>query len=308
MVTVRSYAKLEKVPALSLRHMRHFMVLAETLSFRQAADTLGITSSALSQSIAEAERLLGARLFDRQGRQVQLSPAGALALPLVTHLINGVHNTLADLAEVTREAAATVHIGLVPSMADQLMKSLELFRRKHPKIAFQFYDMPADEIVPAVESGEVDLGIGVAHAAVGYDLDTAFLTRDRVAALLRKDDPLAGRPVTWASIANREICHFVQGDVSALAGGSLTSKKVLLRARYQVRFTETLFALVRAGFCVGVIPENTALSLKSDELLVTPIDEPSVDRDLVVIRKRGFSRTEAVKACYGFLEEQAAHP
>lgn len=301
-VALRPDTKLKKIPALSFRHMRHFITLAETLSFRHAADALGITSSALSQSIAEAERLLEVRLFDRQGRQVQLSAAGIAALPMVTHLINNVHNTIADIAKATQKRATLVHIGLVPSMASRLMKNLEPLQQKHPNISFQFYDMPSEEIVPSVEIGKIDLGIGVAHAAIGKKLETALLTRDRIVALIRKDDELAGHTLTWAAVSKRDICHFVQGNVEALAGGSPMSKEVLLHARYQVCFTETLFALVRSGFCIGVIPENTARELVTDELLAVPITAPLIDREMALIRKCGLARTEAVMTCYNFLK------
>jgi LysR family hydrogen peroxide-inducible transcriptional activator len=66
----------------SVRQLESFVGVAEHLSFRRAAEAAFISQPALSLQIQQLERMLGARLFERDRRRVLLTPAGEELLPL----------------------------------------------------------------------------------------------------------------------------------------------------------------------------------------------------------------------------------
>lgn len=298
----------QRLPALTLRHMRYFVTLARVLSFGKAAAQIGITSPALSHSIAETERLLDARLFEREGREVELSEVGKLVLPLVQRLLNTADITIADMLDAAKRGEYTVHVGLVPSMASMIMKLLAELQKVAPHIRFAFLDMPADRVAASVAAGEIDVGIGVAHSAIGMPMETTPLTTDEIVAVVRKDDPLSKEDqVSWDRLHDRNIGHFVSGGIADLSGGAIVSRQIQLHPRYQVRFTETLFAMVEAGLCVGIVPQNTAHFLLTKDLMCLRIVDPVVYRELVVMRLKGEPRTVAVDTCFKFLRKQHTH-
>ena len=65
---------------LDLRHLRYFVVVAEELNFRRAAERLFISQPPLSRQIRELETILGTTLLERDTTRVQLTAAGRLAL------------------------------------------------------------------------------------------------------------------------------------------------------------------------------------------------------------------------------------
>ena len=84
---------------MTLRQLEVFLAIARAQGYRRAAEALHTSQPALSQHIRELERELGARLFDRLGREIALTEAGRL----VEERAQRVFATLADAREVVGE-------------------------------------------------------------------------------------------------------------------------------------------------------------------------------------------------------------
>jgi DNA-binding transcriptional LysR family regulator len=87
---------------LDSRSLRQFVAVAETLSFRQAAETLHISQPPLSRAIRQLEARLGAPLFERNTRAVSLTPAGQRLLPLARGILR--------LLSQAQEAVSAQHV------------------------------------------------------------------------------------------------------------------------------------------------------------------------------------------------------
>ena len=87
----------------TLRQFEVFLAVAKAASFRAAAEAMHLSQPALSQHVAEMERELGARLFDRLGRKVALTEAGRIleehALRLFAS-VTSAREAVADLSEL----------------------------------------------------------------------------------------------------------------------------------------------------------------------------------------------------------------
>ena len=82
---------------LSLRQLEAFVQVATSGSFRQAALQLGQSQPALSSAIRRAEQTLGARLFDRDTRQVRITATGQELLPVARRILRDFDHALGDL-------------------------------------------------------------------------------------------------------------------------------------------------------------------------------------------------------------------
>lgn len=159
---------------ISLRGLRTFCVAAEHSSFRDAADLLFITASAVSHQIKNLETELGKKLFERGSRTISLTPDGEMLYQDVQPLIQQLDEVAVQhSAKVTR---STIRISVQPFFASELFvpKLVEL-RRLHPEL-----DIVVDTSDESSERhpGNVDASIRVfSTPPVGLDCDELFPLR-----------------------------------------------------------------------------------------------------------------------------------
>jgi DNA-binding transcriptional LysR family regulator len=109
---------------LDSRSLRAFLAVAETLSFRQAAETLHVSQPPLSRTIKELEVRLGAKLFVRDTREVGLTSAGKRLLPKARRIVRLLQEAEDDLLSVS--ASKELRLGLTTAVEHgKLLESLE---------------------------------------------------------------------------------------------------------------------------------------------------------------------------------------
>jgi LysR family glycine cleavage system transcriptional activator len=159
---------------LSLRGLRTFCIAAEQESFREAADKLFITASAVSHQIKNLEDELGQKLFERTSRSLALTEAGRSLLDDIRPLIM----RLDEVAARHRVSAtrSTLSISVQPFFASEVfIPRLPEFTRKHPDI-----DIKVDTSDESAEKhpATADVSIRVFRAApAGFSSDRLFPLR-----------------------------------------------------------------------------------------------------------------------------------
>jgi DNA-binding transcriptional LysR family regulator len=98
------------LPPADLAHLRAFLVVAQRLSFSQAADALGVKPSALSHTIRSLEERLGIQLFNRTTRSVALSPAGQALASRLGPAMQAIGGALSDARRVASRPSGTIRI------------------------------------------------------------------------------------------------------------------------------------------------------------------------------------------------------
>ncbi|GAB5469802.1 MAG: LysR family transcriptional regulator [Rhodospirillales bacterium] len=116
-------------PRLEMRHLAMLLAVAEAGSLSQAAQEMGLTPSALSHRLAEAERRVDARLFDRSGRAVTLTPAGETLWRMARKVVDMAAQAEGDVAWLAGSSQQTLRIGMAHYAAfDWLPDFLALWR------------------------------------------------------------------------------------------------------------------------------------------------------------------------------------
>src|SRR5262245_47390109 len=100
-----------------LRHLRAFAAVAVHGGFTRAAERLRTTQPALTLLVRQLEASLGARLFDRNTRNVQLTATGAELLPAVERLLGDLDTTIGGVRDAVARASGRVIVAALPSIA-----------------------------------------------------------------------------------------------------------------------------------------------------------------------------------------------
>ena len=146
---------------IDLRHLAALEAVARTRSFGAAARELGYTQSAVSQQIAQLERIVGQKLFDRPGgpRRVEPTEAGLLLLGHADAIVAQLDAARADMAALAEGAAGTLRVGIYQSVGAHVLPVLvRRFRAQWPRVGIRVQEEAAPgELLRRIEHGELDL-------------------------------------------------------------------------------------------------------------------------------------------------------
>lgn len=181
---------------LEIAHLRAVIEVARHLHFSRAAEVLDLAPPLLTRRIQEAERLLGARLFQRTRRSVELTAAGRVFLPeahaVLDHLSRGME--VAALAE--RGEAGRIEVAYIGSAAYAgiLQQNIRGFRESHPRVEIRIHEVVMDRIGPMLEEGEIDVAYCRPPMSLPDSVKTITVYRDAFMLALPSDSPLALEP------------------------------------------------------------------------------------------------------------------
>jgi DNA-binding transcriptional LysR family regulator len=158
--------------------LKAFAAIVERASFTRAADHLGLSPSALSQTIRELETRLGVRLLNRTTRSVAPSEAGAKLYARVAPMIAELDDAMAEAMATTGRPAGTLRINTLGFAAKKLIAPiLGRFHRSHPGVVL---DIVIDDTLSDIVAGRFDAGIRVGER----------LEKDMIAVRLTPDIPM----------------------------------------------------------------------------------------------------------------------
>jgi DNA-binding transcriptional LysR family regulator len=144
-----------------LRHLAALEAVARTGSFGRAARELGYTQSAVSQQIAQLERIVGQLLFHRPGgpRRVEPTEAGLLLLRHADSIVAQLDAARADMAALAEGEAGTLRVGIYQSVGARLLPALvRRFREQWPRVGVRVREeSAATDLLRLLEHGELDL-------------------------------------------------------------------------------------------------------------------------------------------------------
>lgn len=246
---------------IELRHLRYFIAVAEELHFGRAAQRLNISQPPLSQQIQILEQQIGARLFARTNRSVQLTAAGEQFLTDARLIMQNVAQAADKAARLHRGDEGELRIGFTSSapFITAVSDALYTFRQQYPGVHIQMQEINTRQQLQPLHEGRLDLGV-MRNTPLPETLDHQLMLREPLCAVLPRDHRLAGR----AAISVKELAEepFVFFDPQV--GTALYTEILGLLQRYnispniaqEVGEAMTILGLVATGLGVSILPTS----------------------------------------------------
>ncbi|MEU8297152.1 LysR family transcriptional regulator [Micromonospora sp. NPDC048909] len=175
-----------------LRQLRYFVAVAEESSFTRAATRLMITQQSLSQQINALERILGARLFDRDSRGTRLSDTGALFLPEARAVLDRADEAVAVVRRAVNGEIGRLRLAFLATTANHLLPPVVRAAREHlPGLELVTEETTVGPLVEGLFDGRYDLAFTRPPQVPG--LASRTLATEQVCVVLPEGHPLAGR-------------------------------------------------------------------------------------------------------------------
>ena len=193
------------------------------------------------------------------------------------------------MQEVAASQLGEVVIACVPSAVYYFLpKVLRDYHEQYPRIRVRIIDDSANAVLESVARGEADFGINIIGTQEP-EIEFLAILKEPFVAACRRDHPLAAkRKVTWAELGQYD---FMTVDKSS--GNRLLVDLALANASarpswcFEAKHVSTLLGLVEAGLGVAVVPRLSMPQGEHATLAMVELVEPTVDRTVGLIRRRG---------------------
>ena len=242
-------------PRLEMRHLRMLQAMARTGSVTRAAAMLGLTQSALSHQIREAERRLGLDLFVQRDKRMQLTP---LALTLSEEA----GRILAQLErlekQIARDRGVMRHIVRIGCGAYSgyrwLPRFLKVFQQQAPDIDIEVVADATQRPLQALQDRDIDVAV-TSGAPDKSTTRSLRLFRDELVLIMAPDHPLVGKEVIVAQDLSDQV--YISYSAVAEKGHEyerfIKPAQVSYRSMLRVELTEAIVELVSGGFGISIL-------------------------------------------------------
>jgi DNA-binding transcriptional LysR family regulator len=279
---------------LDLKSLKVFLTVADLANMTAAARQLGLSQSAVSQTVRQLEETIGAVLIARERRPLALTAAGVALRQRGGALVAEAETLYRMVREQAGTQAQLLRLGMVDSFASTVGPSLvrhlltsavemHVASGLGPDLGRALVERRLDMIVT---TRHPESNIVLAHDAVLSERYVLLVARSHAAGPSRAD-----RPPTLAALAKAlPLVRFnVDSHIGAQIEHYLRERGVVAPRRLEIDTAETLVAMVAANVGWAMITPLCLLQARADPAAVSvvPLPEPLLARELTLVSRAG---------------------
>ena len=178
---------------MELRQLRYFVSVAKALNFSEAARTLCITQSTLSQQIKQLEQELEVELFERNSHSVSLTENGWRLLPLAEKTLQDAKSCKEQMRDLKNMISGELIIGATYSFCPILTETLRNFLKEYPGVKLRICSHSMEELLDMLKKRELDIVLSFKPNSLSEYIESHTLFVDSLSVILRRDHPLSSR-------------------------------------------------------------------------------------------------------------------
>ncbi|MFT4674597.1 MAG: LysR family hydrogen peroxide-inducible transcriptional activator [Reinekea sp.] len=293
----------------SFKQLKYLVALVRTGHFGQAAELCFVTQSTMSASIAELESLLGVQLVERINKRNIIIKAEAKRLAADAEQLLVLADRWLGSADPTRRPITALKVGLIPTIAPFLLpRLLPAVHRESPPLSLENSEKTSSELVQAVASGALDVGI----LALPFDtekLQVIPLFDDRFYVALPRGHMLAqAASLSAGDLLGHKLLLLEKSH--CLSGHTLQVCQLSTDNEVAGSSLFTLMQLVANHQGITLVPQLAvaALTALDSGLVFIEFREPGRHREVALVVRTSWANQAGVMQLAGLIRELISGP
>lgn len=285
---------------MELKQLRFFLHVAELGSFSRAAVFLSVAQPALSRQIGKLEADLGAKLFYRNGRGVELTTAGRHLINHAKAIIDRTQTARSELLALKEEAIGATVLGVPPTVGQFLTAPLvRIFRGRYPGVALRVVEVYSAHIQEWLSSARIDVGLAYDAPRANRNLVTEHLWDENL-CLVGPGDGVGGVGPDFPFLRLGEVPLMLPGrphGLRLLVDTAAAQHDLALKVDLEVDSLTTTKELVQDGTAYTVLPLAAVhREVEIGRMSARRLAGPPLKRTVVLATAAQRSRSMAVEA------------
>ncbi len=285
---------------ISFKQLSYALAAAETLHFKKASEKCNISQSALSTALNELEKQLGLKIFERNNKQVLITPAGKKILHQARQILLQVDELKHFVETHKKPLSFPLSIGIIPTIAPFLLpKLLPVLKQDYPKVQLNIEENQSQALVEMVRNGELDTAIIALPFPTTGLLTLKFWQEDFYWITLKgnkfsQQKQINGQEIKQCNLLLLKEGHCLKDHIISVCNMLEKTPK----QEFCATSINTLIQMVAGDLGSTLVPEMAVeqLTVQHKSLSVIHLDEPGPHRELAFIFRPNFTRTSSIQA------------
>tara|TARA_R110002051_G_C8769269_1_gene503235 strand:- start:5324 stop:6250 length:927 start_codon:yes stop_codon:yes gene_type:complete len=271
--------------------MRCFVAVAESLSFRQAAEQMNMTQPPLSRQIKILEERVNLKLIERSTRHVRLTSAGENFYQSAVDIIQRSEHAVLNARQAERGETGSIAFGFVPSAAFKFMPLIaQRMAAEMPQVALSPIEMMGYEVFEAQRSGRIDLGL-TRMEKPRDEIEWTKAVSEPFVLAIPKQHALARKPdLTISDFDGEPYISFAKdrgGYLKETVRAMFSACNIVPETRLGASQTHAVISLVNQGLGFAVVPQSAQI-IQMANTLYRDVDLPRQFRsDMFLVSRLG---------------------
>jgi DNA-binding transcriptional LysR family regulator len=277
---------------MELRHLRYFITVADELSFSRAAERLNMAQPPLSQQIQSLETEMGAKLFDRTKRPLQLTLAGQAFLLEARSTLANLEQAIQRIQLIHQGELGHLSIGFTSSIANGILPNiLRTFRQKCPSVKLILREENSSMQLQGLRDRQTDIVFVYQdhQLSEATDLDVMLFWQEPLIVALPEKYLLTKKAnVSIADLIDEEFVMPSHQVVSGLPEKIYTlceQAGFVPKVALEAVFTVTILGLVAAEIGISILPASVQ-NLQRTGVVYRPIEEETIANQLIAVWRK----------------------
>ena len=276
---------------MELRDIEYFGVIAEHGNMRRAAEALGLSPPALSKSLRRLETSMEARLAQRTGKGIRLTPMGDALAAQARRLRLTLEDITREASDLNHGRSGHLRIGAGPTDCELLPAACTRLMKEAPKLRIDIIISDNDELVPLILDGKLDLALNTVPPQLYEGVEYIHVMDDEYVAFASASHPFTRK--RRLALADLVTQHWASSTADyrpkqillrAFSERGLPAPRFALQSRSVRLRLQIISASALLGFGTKLMVEKAAVPLG---LKVLRVPELALPRTMGVMYRKG---------------------